>query len=92
MLQKLYYYLTVPEVELTPKEIAESIVDDMLDAIFPAEAAAREFLDRLLEKLDRELLPKGKSKSYSLAYRFRQNKCDIYSGIKCNMKLQMCCL
>ena len=61
MLQELYYYLTVPEVELTPKEIAESIVDDMLDAIFPAEAAAREFLDRLLERLDRELLPKGKS-------------------------------
>ena len=58
----LYYYLTVPEVELTPKEIAESIVDDMLDAIFPAEAAAREFLDRLLERLDRELLPKGKSR------------------------------
>ena len=48
-------------MELTPKEIAESIVDDMLDAIFPAEAAAREFLDRLLERLDRELLPKGMS-------------------------------
>ena len=55
-----YFVSAVVEVELTPKEIADSVVEDVLDVVFPAEAAAGEFVKTLLERLDQELTPKGK--------------------------------
>ncbi len=47
--------------EMTAQEIGESILDDILDALFPADAAANEFIESMLRDVDVAIKKKGKS-------------------------------
>ncbi len=46
--------------EMTVQEIGESIVDDILDAMFPSDAAANEFIESMLHNVDAAIKKKGK--------------------------------
>jgi len=43
---------------VTAESVVQEVVDDILDAMFPAEKAASDFLSELLDNVDRIVNPK----------------------------------
>ena len=42
-------------VVMSPEDVAQEVIGEMLDTIFPAEAAARDAIDDVLGNVDKEI-------------------------------------